>query len=136
MSDSASTAVPLDKGPRRIPSAATVALGLAAGPVVALGFTRFAYALLLPAMRSDLHWSFAASGGITTANAVGYVIGCLTAAALARRFGERGIFVAGMAVSAAALLLSAPSGDYTILTIVRFVGGLSTSVVFVIGSAA
>ncbi len=28
------------------------ALGLAAGPVVALGFTRFAYALLLPAMRT------------------------------------------------------------------------------------
>lgn len=32
-----------------------IALGLAAGPVVALGFTRFAYALLLPAMKTDLH---------------------------------------------------------------------------------
>jgi len=42
-----------------------VALGLAAGPVVALGFTRFAYALLLPAMRADLDWSFATAGGIT-----------------------------------------------------------------------
>ncbi|WP_377273096.1 YbfB/YjiJ family MFS transporter [Peterkaempfera sp. SMS 1(5)a] len=37
-----------------------VALGLAAGPVVALGFTRFAYALLLPAMRQQLHWSYPA----------------------------------------------------------------------------
>jgi hypothetical protein len=41
---------PLDR--RREP---LIALGLAAGPVVALGSTRFAYALLLPATRGDLH---------------------------------------------------------------------------------
>lgn len=116
-------------------SGALIAVGLAAAPVVALGFTRFAYALLLPAMRSDLGWSFAAAGGITTANAVGYVIGCATAAWLARRFTERGVFVVGMIVSALSLLLTAPSGDYLFLTVVRFVGGLSTSMVFVIGSA-
>ncbi|MGW9027614.1 helix-turn-helix domain-containing protein [Streptomyces sp. NPDC055722] len=38
------------------------ALGLAAGPVVALGFTCFAYALLLPSMRTALGWSYAAAG--------------------------------------------------------------------------
>lgn len=54
---------------------ALVALGLSAGPVVALGFTRFAYALLLPSMREQLHWDFAASGGMNTANAIGYVLG-------------------------------------------------------------
>lgn len=116
-------------------SAAMTAVGLAAAPVVALGFTRFAYALLLPAMRTDLHWSFAAAGGITTANAVGYVIGCASAAWLARMFTERRAFIVGMVVSALALLLTAVSGDYVFLTAVRFVGGLSTSVVFVIGSA-
>jgi predicted MFS family arabinose efflux permease len=120
---------------RLIRAAAIVAVGLATGPVVALGFTRFAYALLLPAMRSDLRWTFAAAGGITTANAVGYVIGCATAAVLARRFTERGVFVGGMAVSAIALVLTAVSAEYAVLTAVRFVGGLSTSVVFVIGSA-
>jgi predicted MFS family arabinose efflux permease len=119
----------------KTPPPALIALGLAAGPVVALGFTRFAYALLLPAMRSDLGWSFATAGGITTANAVGYIIGCLTAAWLARRFTERGVFVVGMLVSAVALLLTAPSGDYAYLSAIRFIGGLSTSVVFVIGSA-
>jgi predicted MFS family arabinose efflux permease len=116
-------------------SAALIALGLAAGPVVALGFTRFAYALLLPAMREDLHWTFAAAGGITTANAVGYVIGCATAAWWARRFSERKVFIFGMVISAIALLLTAVSGDYLFLTVIRFIGGLSTSVVFVIGSA-
>jgi hypothetical protein len=30
------------------------ALGLSLGPLVALGLTRFAYALLLPSMRADL----------------------------------------------------------------------------------
>lgn len=39
-----------------------IAFGLAARPVVALGFTRFAYALLLPAMREQLSWNFAAAG--------------------------------------------------------------------------
>jgi AraC-like DNA-binding protein len=38
------------------------ALGLAAGTVVALGFTRFAYALLLPSIRTELGWSYAAAG--------------------------------------------------------------------------
>ncbi|MFB2596547.1 YbfB/YjiJ family MFS transporter [Herbiconiux sp. P17] len=120
---------------RRLRSAALVAVGLAAGPVVALGFTRFAYALLLPAMRSDLDWSFTTAGGITTANAIGYVIGAASAAWWAKRFGERSVFIAGMVISAIALLVTALSGDYVFLTIVRFIGGLSTSVVFVVGSA-
>jgi predicted MFS family arabinose efflux permease len=111
-----------------------VALGLAAGPVVALGFTRFAYALLLPAMRDDLSWSFAAAGGINTANALGYIAGCLCATWWARRFGIRVVFVATLAVSALMLLLSAATGDYVLLAILRAVGGVSTAIVFVLGS--
>ena len=45
------------------------------GPAVALGLARFAYALLLPAMRADLSWSFADAGAMNTANAVGYLAG-------------------------------------------------------------
>jgi len=135
MSDPTPTAPRADRGGRHIPSAAVIALGLAAGPVVALGFTRFAYALLLPAMRSDLDWSFTTAGGITTANAIGYIIGAATAAVWAKRFGARAVFVTGMIVSAIALLLTAVTGDYVYLTIIRFIGGLSTSVVFVVGSA-
>jgi hypothetical protein len=33
-----------------------VVIGLAMGPAVALGLARFAYALLLPAMRVDPGW--------------------------------------------------------------------------------
>jgi len=36
-------------------------VGLAMGPVVALGLARFAYSLLLPVMRTDLSWGFTAA---------------------------------------------------------------------------
>lgn len=112
-----------------------VALGLAAGPVVALGFTRFAYALLLPAMRDQLGWSYAAAGGMNTANALGYIIGAATAAWWARRFGARAAFTWSMVISALALLASGVTGEFAALGIFRFVGGLSTAITFVLGSA-
>jgi predicted MFS family arabinose efflux permease len=112
-----------------------IALGLAAGPVVALGFTRFAYALLLPAMREGLSWNFAAAGGMNTANAIGYVLGALSAAWWARRIGSRAAFGWGIAISALMLLLSATTGAYLALAAFRFVGGISTAVTFVVGSA-
>ncbi|MGH3781376.1 MAG: hypothetical protein ACRDRO_12310, partial [Pseudonocardiaceae bacterium] len=59
-SDEDSTTVSAGQAARRSPAGdLLVALGLAVGPAVALGFARFAYALLLPPMRSSLHWSFA-----------------------------------------------------------------------------
>ncbi|WP_406036612.1 YbfB/YjiJ family MFS transporter [Micromonospora sp. NBC_00898] len=112
-----------------------IALGLAAGPVVALGFTRFAYALLLPAMRGDLHWTYAQAGGLNTANAAGYVIGAGTAVLWARRLGDRVAFAGALAISALVLLLTATTADYPALTLLRFVGGLATAVSFVLGSA-
>ncbi|MEV6995538.1 YbfB/YjiJ family MFS transporter [Streptomyces sp. NPDC093228] len=112
-----------------------IALGLAAGPVVALGFTRFAYALLLPAMREKLHWSYAAAGGMNTSNALGYIIGAATAAWWSRRFGARTAFVWGIVISALALLASGATGNFAGLTVLRFIGGLSTAVTFVVGSA-
>ncbi|MGW3248188.1 YbfB/YjiJ family MFS transporter [Streptomyces sp. NPDC001070] len=112
-----------------------IALGLAAGPVVALGFTRFAYALLLPAMRETLGWSYAAAGAMNTANALGYILGAGSAAWLSRRLGPRRVFVWGMVISAAALLASATTGGFVALSLFRFVGGLATAATFVVGSA-
>jgi predicted MFS family arabinose efflux permease len=113
----------------------TVALRLAAGPVVALGFTRFAYALLLPAMHRQLHWSYAQAGGMNTANAIGYIIGAATAAYWARRMGDRAAFSWGMVLSAAALLATATTSNYAVLSGLRFIGGFTTAVTFVVGSA-
>jgi predicted MFS family arabinose efflux permease len=125
---------PLTTTPKAVPPF-LVALGLAAGPVVALGFTRFAYALVLPAMRDQLGWSYAAAGGMNTANALGYIIGAATAAWWARRFGARAAFVWSMVISAVALLASGVTGELAALGIFRFAGGFSTAVTFVLGSA-
>ena len=43
-----------------------IALGLSTGAAVSLGFSRFAYALLLPPMRASLHWSYVQAGGMNT----------------------------------------------------------------------
>ncbi|MGH3391645.1 MAG: YbfB/YjiJ family MFS transporter, partial [Actinomadura sp.] len=113
---------------------ALVALALAAGPVVALGFTRFAYALLLPSMHEELGWSYAQAGGMNTANAVGYVIGAAVAAVATRRFGSRRAFLCGLVISALALLATATTSELSALFLLRFVGGLTTAVTFVVGS--
>jgi predicted MFS family arabinose efflux permease len=112
-----------------------VALGLALGPVVALGFSRFAYALLLPPMRENLHWSYTQAGGINTANAIGYIIGAATAALAAKRLGDRQVFIGTLAASAAVLLLSAAVATYGELFALRVAGGLTTAMTFVIGSS-
>lgn len=112
-----------------------VALGLALGPVVALGFTRFAYALLLPPMREALGWSYAQAGAMNTSNAVGYVAGALGAAYLSRLLGPARAFVLALATSAAALILSGLTASFETLLALRFAGGLSTAVTFVVGSA-
>ena len=82
-----------------VPTAKTthlgIVIGLAMGPAVGLGLGRFAYALLLPSMRFDLNWSYAAAGAMNTANAVGYLIGALAAAPFAARYGDRRGFLRG-----------------------------------------
>ena len=64
-----------------------VALGLCVGAAVALGFSRFSYALLLPPMRANLGWTYVEAGALNTANGTGYVVGALIAAWAANRWG-------------------------------------------------
>ncbi len=87
----------------RHPLRTALALGLAAA--VSLGLARFAYALLLPAMRADLGWSYFTAGAMNTVNAAGYLIGALAAPRVLARFDARRVMLAGS--GAAALLLAA-----------------------------
>jgi predicted MFS family arabinose efflux permease len=106
---------------------------LALGTAVALGLARFAYGLLVPAMRAELGWSLARAGGLTTANGLGYLIGALAAAPVARRLGETASFRLGMVVTAAALAATAASGSYAALLVTRAVAGASGALVFIAG---
>jgi predicted MFS family arabinose efflux permease len=105
------------------------------GPVVALGLARFAYALLLPAMRSDLGWSYANAGAMNTANAVGYLGGALLAAPLARRFGVKQTFLAGILITAAGIGASGLSGHFGLLMCLRVLTGVSGALAFVAGGS-
>src|SRR6185436_887587 len=82
--------------------AAAAALALAA--CVSLGLARFSYALLLPPMRDDLGWSYFVAGSMNTVNAAGYLAGALAAPSMLRRVGARAVFLAGLFVTALALL--------------------------------
>lgn len=110
-----------------------IALALSLGPAVTLGLVRFAYALLLPAMREDLSWSYALAGGINTANAAGYLAGALLAAPAMNRFGVRRSFVAALLVAALALLASSLPTAYAAHLILRIVAGAGGAVAFVSG---
>lgn len=121
-------------GARAVPGTMWVALGLALGPAAALGLARFAYGLLLPAMRADLGWSFATAGAMNTANALGYLAGALLAAPAARRFGARRVFLVGMAITVLALLATAGTGNVILLIMLRLVAGVSGAAVFIAGA--
>jgi predicted MFS family arabinose efflux permease len=110
------------------------ALGLSAGAAVALGFSRFAYGLLLPPMRADLEWSYAEAGALNTANGAGYIVGALVAAWLASRWGTARVFLAGFALSILILFLTAVTASFSVLFALRTVGGLSTALTFILGA--
>ncbi len=112
-----------------------IVLGLAMGPAVGLGLGRFAYALLLPAMRLDLGWSYAAAGAMNTANAVGYLIGALAAAPIASRFGDKRGFGLGLLLTTASLFATGWSSDYAVLAILRAVAGAAGALSLITGGA-
>ena len=106
---------------------------LALGTASALGLARFAYGLLVPAMRSELHWSLAQAGALTTANGVGYLLGAIASALVARWLGVTATFRLGMVVTAAALAATGASSSYPVLLLTRAVAGLSGALVFITG---
>ena len=109
------------------------ALGIAAA--IALGFSRFAYSLLLPPMREDLGLTYAQAGSLNGANGLGYVAGAIGAAVLARRWGAARPFRIGLLVSALILLLTATTSDLGLLFLIRTAGGAATAFAFILGAA-
>jgi len=123
----------------RAQSAATltplwVVFGLAMGPAVALGLARFAYALLLPPMRSALGWSFADAGAMNTANAAGYLVGALIAAPIGKIIGDKFVFAIGLLLTALAVGASGLTADFTTLLALRTVAGFTGALSFVAGA--
>lgn len=112
-----------------------IAVGLALIPAVASGFSRFAYALVLPSMRSALGWSYATAGAVNTASALGFLAGSLAAAAVIGRFGERATLTVTMTLTAVTVLGSGITGNLAVLATLRIVAGVTAGIAFIVGAA-
>jgi predicted MFS family arabinose efflux permease len=110
-----------------------IAAALALAAAVSLGLARFSYALLLPAMRADLGWSYFTAGAMNTANAAGYLVGALLAPRILRRWDARHFMLAGGAGAAALMALHAVTRDDGALYLLRWACGAASAASFVGG---
>ena len=106
---------------------------LALGTASALGLARFAYGLLVPAMRAELGWSLAQAGALTTANGLGYLLGAVATAPVARRLGVTATFRLGMVLTAVALAATAVTSSYPLILLTRATAGAAGALVFIAG---
>lgn len=81
-----------------------VLAGLALGVTVTNGFARFAYGLMLPAMKSEMGWNYAQAGWLNTANALGYIAGAILTMLLIRHISPSRLFAFGLITTTLALL--------------------------------
>lgn len=81
-----------------------VLAGLALGVTVTNGFARFAYGLMLPAMKSEMGWNYAQAGWLNMVNAFGYIAGAVLTMLLIRRISPTWLFVFGLITTTLALL--------------------------------
>ena len=107
---------------------------LSLGPAVSNSFARFAYALLLPAMRAELELSYSQAGALNTANALGYLAGALIAARYVSRVGNRRMFRAGMIVTVMALMGSGLAETFAAQLCLRAIAGVGGAMVFICGA--
>ncbi len=110
-----------------------LAFALSLGAAVSLGITRFAYGLLLPAMRTDLSWSYTLAGGMNTANALGYFLGALAAPWLMRRLGPSTLLWSGSLLASLFMVLSGFFIEAQPLLLQRLLAGFASALVFVAG---
>lgn len=111
------------------------AFGLGLSVAAGNGLARFAYALVLPAMRADLHWSYAEAGWLGTANALGYVLGAVSGYVLLRRLRPSQLFTYGLVLIFVSLLLTGLRADHLWLSTTRIVAGVGTAWAFACGGA-
>ena len=115
------------------PNILLLAAVLSAAAAVSLGVTRFAYGLLLPAMRQDLGWSYTLSGAMNTSNALGYFIGAMVTGRVIASLGPARSLAWGAWGAAVLMLVPGFFVDSAVLIVQRLVAGFLSAVIFVAG---
>lgn len=106
-------------------------VGLALSVCVTNVFARFAYSLLLPAMRSELGWSYAQAGWLNTANAIGYLVGAILTMVLIGRVGAVRLFTFGFVTTTLTLLASGLYEPMWWQSLMRILAGMFGAMSFV-----
>lgn len=111
-----------------------VLAALSLAPAVSTSFARFAYALILPAMRADLDLTYSQAGSLNTANALGYLLGALFCARYVPRFGNRRLFGFGMIVTVLSLIGAGVAVSFAEQVGFRAIVGVTSAMVYICGA--
>ncbi|WP_405589488.1 Cmx/CmrA family chloramphenicol efflux MFS transporter [Streptomyces sp. NBC_01092] len=103
------------------------ALFLLGVAVFAQGTSEFMLSGLVPDIARDLGVSVPAAGALTSAFAVGMVVGAPLMAGLARRWSRRGALLGFLAVFLAVHVVGAVTGSFGVLVATRVVGALANA---------
>ena len=110
-----------------------VAVSLALAIAVVNGFARFAYALILPAMREDLAWDYVASGWLNAANSLGYALGGLSGMFLLTRFRASRLFMFGLVATVLCVMAVGLTRNLYGMLAWRLLAGIGAAWVFSCG---
>jgi len=97
------------------------------GVIGALGFGRFAYTPILPAMKNALSLTYAQMGWIGTGNLIGYLAFSLLGGYWATRIGSRQIISISLAVVAIGLILTGLSNSFEFALLMRCLTGAGSA---------
>lgn len=119
----------------QLPPAWLVALSGMAGLVLAMGVGRFSYTALLPLMQQEAGLQTSTAGALAAVNYGGYLLGallCLHRAVNARRVW---LFRASLLLSVGTTAAMGLSGVMAVWWVARFLAGVASAGVMVLGSA-
>lgn len=122
------------QGPVGSLAGTSAALGGMVALAAGMGIGRFVYTPILPDMAVALGLSKSAAGAIASANFLGYLVGALLAAT-GLPGGRRSWVLGGLGASAATTGAMAVASSMSAFLLLRFVGGIASALVLVLGSA-
>jgi len=112
-----------------------IAAQLSLSVAISNGVARFAYGLVLPAMREDLQWSYSTAGFLHTANSIGYMVGALVCVAWLRALPSAKGFRIGTYLVVGSLIATPVLEHLWHLSMVRSVTGFGSAWMVSFGAA-
>jgi MFS family permease len=92
--------------------------------VLAQGFGKMSYSVILPFMKDGLSLTYTQVGLIGTGNFIGYLILSVVGGLLAARFGARRVIFVCLLVTGVGLFLTGLSNSFTFAFVSRLIAGL------------